>query len=156
MRVDAPIPGESLTTPPKNYPFERPPEVTDPKKALRVHMKRLQDPEMMFNIASALEMGVTVKELTSGIIRGAVTQGVHTIDVGLLVAPAIHKAVVTIGTKAKVEFEEGLRDLNETVKSVDNLTLHMAKKQKLSEQEEEPEVVVEDQIEGFMKRRSSR
>ena len=26
---DAPIPGQSLTTEPKNYPWERPPEMSD-------------------------------------------------------------------------------------------------------------------------------
>ena len=76
MKINAPIPGESLTSTPRNAPWERPPEITDPKKALKVHMKRLQDSEMMFNIASALEMGVSVKEVTTGILRGAVAQGI--------------------------------------------------------------------------------
>ena len=42
---NAPIPGQSLTTPPRNAPYERPPEITDPDEALAVHLKRLSDPD---------------------------------------------------------------------------------------------------------------
>ena len=157
MKFNAPIPGESLTGAPKAMPWERPPEVTDPKKALSIHMSRLQDPELAFDIASALEMGVTVKELTTGIIRGAVAQGVHTIDVGMLIAPAIHEAVLTIGKKSKVDFKEGLDNSAEREKTVKDLKKVMIEKNLNSKQktpiveeqiEEEPEVE-----EGFMKRR---
>ena len=40
---DAPIPGQSLTSEPKNAPFERPPEIVNPEEALMVHLKRLND-----------------------------------------------------------------------------------------------------------------
>lgn len=43
-RFARPIPGQSLTTTPKNAPYERPPEITDPEQAMQIHMYRLNDP----------------------------------------------------------------------------------------------------------------
>jgi len=34
----APIPGQSLTDTPKNYPWERPAEITDPREAIKFHL----------------------------------------------------------------------------------------------------------------------
>jgi len=44
---EAPIPGQSLTGRPKNYPWERPPEITDPEVATQMHLMRLSDPKRL-------------------------------------------------------------------------------------------------------------
>ena len=41
MLTDRPIPGQSLTTVPKSFPYERPPELTDPTEALDLHLDNL-------------------------------------------------------------------------------------------------------------------
>ena len=53
MQFERPIPGQSLTTPPKSAPFERPPEIADPVKALDYHLvlvelSRQEEQELLF------------------------------------------------------------------------------------------------------------
>jgi hypothetical protein len=90
----APIPGQSLTTEPKGFPWERPPEITDPEEAIQMHLARLSEPDMLDMVLDLIESdGIDVKTLTSGIMRGAVAKGMHTIDVALLVAPVVHEFI---------------------------------------------------------------
>jgi hypothetical protein len=90
----APIPGQSLTTEPKGFPWERPPEITDPEEAIQMHLARLSEPDMLDMVLDLIESdGLDVKTLTSGIMRGAVAKGMHTIDVALLVAPVVHEFI---------------------------------------------------------------
>lgn len=107
-----PIPGMSLTTTPKNYPYERPPEINDPIVALKTHINRLSDPDRMEAVLFLLEddNGITLKQLVTGIVRGAVANGVHSIDVGLLVAPAIHEFIKNTADAVGAEYDEGLED----------------------------------------------
>jgi hypothetical protein len=91
---NAPIPGQSLTTEPKGYPWERPPEITDPEEAIQYHLARLSEPDMLDGILDLIEVDeLDVKTLTAGIMRGAVASGMHTIDVALLVAPVVHEFI---------------------------------------------------------------
>lgn len=91
---NAPIPGQSLTTEPKGYPWERPPEITDPEEAIQYHLARLSEPDMLEGILDLIEVDeLDVKTLTAGIMRGAVASGMHTIDVALLVAPVVHEFI---------------------------------------------------------------
>lgn len=106
--INAPIPGQSLTTEPKNYPWERPPEFTDPDAVIVMHISRLQDEDRMNAILDALEFGeIDLKTLVNGIVRSAVANGLHNIDVGLLAAPVIHEFIKKTATDLEIEFDEG-------------------------------------------------
>lgn len=100
------IPGQSLTDEPKNYPWERPPEITDPNEAVRYHLDRVSGEEVIDNVFTALDMGFPVKVLTDSMMTGAVGKGIHSIDVGLLVEPVIRKAVMKIADGAGVSYKE--------------------------------------------------
>ena len=106
----APIPGESLTRPPKQFPWERPPEMTDPEQVMQHYIDFLTDPDRMSTVMDALEIGMTVKDLTDGIVRVGVSEGQHSIDVGLLVSPVIHHYIVSVAKALKVDYEEGFVD----------------------------------------------
>lgn len=107
---EGPIPGESLTRPPGNMPFERPPEISDPEEAIQMHLHRLSSAEMQTDILDALELDVDVVTLTEGILRSAVATGVHNIDISLAIAPVIHEFIKTTAEDAGIEFNEGLDD----------------------------------------------
>jgi hypothetical protein len=53
-----------------------------------------------------LEMGLPVEVLTNTTITLAVAEGLHSIDVGLIIAPVIHKEIVSIADMAGIEYEE--------------------------------------------------
>ena len=107
MQFERPIPGESLTRPPKQAPFERPPEVSDPMEALDIHIENLQKDGVAEDIVFFIEEGLDIQTLVEGILRSAVMEGIHSIDVSLIIAPVIHEFVKGIALRADVDFKEG-------------------------------------------------
>ena len=104
----APIPGQSLTSEPKNSPWENPSQFPDPESALLWHMERLQKPEKVKSIAGLLTLGLDVVTLTEGLLRSAVIEGRHSIDTSLIIAPIIHEYIVGTADAAGLEYNEGL------------------------------------------------
>jgi hypothetical protein len=109
-QFDAPIPGQSLTGSPKAYPWERPPEMVDPEKVVMYYLERLNQEEPIEGIIDALELESTVRELTEGILRVGVAEGLHSIDVSLIVAPVIHEFIKSVADDIGIEYDEGLED----------------------------------------------
>lgn len=108
--LKAPIPGQSLTDEPKNYPWENPPEINDPEEAVAMHLSKLNDPEVVDNIIDLLDMGVPVKSLGESILTAAVAGGWHSIDVSLIIAPFIHEHLISIANEAGVDYKEGFEE----------------------------------------------
>ena len=120
----APIPGQSLTSEPKNVPWENPPQFPDPESALMWHLDRLQEPEKVKAIAGLLTLGLDVVTLTEGLLRSAVLDGRHSIDVSLLIGPIIHEYIVGTADAAGLNYSEGMDepsadevDVNYTIRS---------------------------------------
>ena len=67
--MEAAIPGQSLTDEPKNFAWERPPEINDPDLAIRYHMNRIADPEVLDNVFFALDFGVPTKVITKSMMN---------------------------------------------------------------------------------------
>jgi len=107
---NAPIPGQSLTTEPKNYPWENPPEYSNAEDALMWHMDRLDDPEKTKACLGLLELGLDVVTLTEGLLRGAVAEGIHTIDTSLIIGPVIHEYITGTADAAGIDYKEGLSE----------------------------------------------
>jgi len=104
----APIPGQSLTSEPKNLPFERPPEVADPIKALDMHVDKITNARAMEDAFYFLEQGCDLATLVEGMLRSAVMSGIHSVDVSLAIAPALHEYIKGLAIEANIEFDEGL------------------------------------------------
>ena len=107
----APIPGQSLTDSPKNAPWERPPEINDPEEAIMMHLTRLSKPDMMEAVVEAVDLhDLDIKTITTGILRGAVANGIHSIDVSLLIAPVIHEFIKQTTKAMGIEADDGFVD----------------------------------------------
>ena len=106
MAFVAPIPGQSLTDEPQNHPWERPPETVDPREAAMKHVERLNKPDIMESVIFMLQMGLPVETMTKTIVTGAVANGIHTLDVGLIIAPIIHEEIVSIANDAGIDYKE--------------------------------------------------
>ena len=107
LTFERPIPGQSLTTEPKNAPYERPPEIVDPVEALNVHIENLLKPGAMEDALYFLEYGVDLVTLVQGILRGAVMEGIHSIDVSLIIAPVIHEYIKGFADADGLDYKEG-------------------------------------------------
>ena len=104
---DRPPAGYSLTQEPKGAPFENPPEMSDPTEAARYHLDRLSDPELIEDAMFFLEQGLDIMSLVQGILRGAVMQGQHSIDVSLIIAPILHEFIKQAADATDTPYEEG-------------------------------------------------
>jgi hypothetical protein len=105
--LKAPIPGMSLTTPPKSYPWEQPPQMEDPDEAIRFHITRLNEPERINALIDMIDLGMPVRALAEGLLTSAVMNGRHSIDVSLIIAPVIHEEIKSIAEDAGIEYDEG-------------------------------------------------
>ena len=104
--LNGPIPGQSLTDEPSNYRWERPPETADAADALSRHLKNMSTPECMESVLFLMELGIPAEVVTNTTLTMAIGNGIHSVDVGLIIAPAIHKEVVSIAEMAGIEYDE--------------------------------------------------
>ena len=100
---DAPIPGQSLTDEPGNYPWEHPPKTTDPQDALNKFWDRLTDPEVAEEMIIMMEAGVPIEALARILTFTGVAEGEFTPDVGFLTIEPLMKMLAAIGMRAGVK-----------------------------------------------------
>lgn len=113
MQFNRPVPGQSLTSTPKGAPYERPPEINDPVKALDYHLDVLDNPKAVEQAMFMLEMGIDLSTLVEGITRNAVIEGMHSIDISLIIAPVIHEYLKGYADSLGVKYDEGFEDKGE-------------------------------------------
>ena len=118
--LEAPIPGQSLTTAPKSYPWERPPQLNTPEEATQYYLQRLANEEVMDDLAVMFDNGATIAPFVKTLTTYAEMEGVHSIDVGLIVSPVIHAflkaAMSTYGIEASDEPYDPSKDPEEKEK----------------------------------------
>tara|TARA_R100000935_G_scaffold48575_1_gene73224 strand:+ start:901 stop:1359 length:459 start_codon:yes stop_codon:yes gene_type:complete len=144
-----PIPGQSLTTTPKNAQYEQPPLIVDPDKALQVHLKRLSKPKSMEDMLEFIDTGVDIRTLVEGILRGAVLNGIHSIDVSLIIAPVLHEFIRGLPLAAGIDFKDGFEDQQD----VDEAMYRIKKPVKVEMAEQKQEEKIPEKSSGLMARR---
>jgi len=110
LTFERPIPGQSLTAEPKSQAYERPSEITDPIEALDLHIDNLSREGSMEDVLYFLEFGVDLVTLVQGILRSAVMEGLHSIDVSLIIAPVLHEHIKGYAEVAKLDYDEGFEN----------------------------------------------
>ena len=169
--LSAPIAGQSLTDTPKNYPWENPPQMADYEEVTKYYIGRLADQDVMDDLAVLLDGGMPITPLVDSITTIGVMEGLHTVDVSLIVSPVLHAfikaAMLQYGIDAQDDIYNPDRDPNEREKrrlmTAIQIALATAEEegrtvssdpgvamlQQVSENlDTEPSDVVEDNIEG--------
>ena len=100
---DAPIPGQSLTDTPGNYPWEHPPQFTDVKEASEYVWDRLHDNKLADQIITMLKEGIPVEALARMVIFGGFVEGKWTVDMAILLSEIVFKQITAIGMKSKIK-----------------------------------------------------
>lgn len=111
--LQGPVPGQSLTDTPRNAPWERPSEFDTVEDAVKFHVNKLADPDVMDDIAVAFELGADLKTMAEMIVTMGSMKGLHTVEVGMLAGPVvasfIKMAMHSVGIdtpETPVSFEE--------------------------------------------------
>lgn len=142
---EAPIPGESLTSTPKNAPYENPPEITDPAEAIERHLDNLSNPDTMEAVLELLESdSFTISEIVDGVTRVAVAYGVHSIDVGLLAKPIMHEFIKQTADVLGVEYKTGFENLSRSEQDRKEMAAAIARRKINKMGVETPDVAEED------------
>jgi len=154
--LDAPIPGQSLTTEPKSRPWEQPPKYTTTEEALSFYIPRLSDAELMAPMVDAMEDGTTVVAVADMIQSSGVMSGLHTLDVGLIISPVLVELLITQAQLADIEYKIGTEKSDKPDSSLVRKAVDKSSESYFDESTEE-EVMVEDtpevESEGIMSRR---
>ena len=108
-----PIPGQSLTTEPGARPWERPAKYSSPEEALDYYLEQLALPEKTAQMLEILESGFPATDLVDAITLGGVMQGLHTIDVAVIIAPVIFELITSVADTAEIDYKEGLQPSEE-------------------------------------------
>lgn len=100
---DAPVPGQSLTDTPGNYPWEHPPRMLQPEMVLDILWERLTTPESLEEIITMLDAGVPVEAIVRVITFAGFTKGEFTPDVGFMIVQPLMEMITAIGVRAKIK-----------------------------------------------------
>jgi hypothetical protein len=154
VSLDAPIPGQSLTAPLGDRPWQKPARFSQPDVALAFYVDRITKEERANNMLDILENGVPVDVLVDIMQQGGVMEGVHSLDTGIIIAPALVEVISSMADNVGIEytkFSTGTKD-----KSATSAEIVFATKDE--PQAEVPEIEVEEDIEeepkGLMARRA--
>ncbi len=155
--IDAPIAGQSLTSEVGGWPWEQPPQYTTVEEALEFYVPRLTEPTLQNELMDVIEMGLPLTTIANSLQQGAVMQGKHSLDVGILVMPVIMEMLAYLAEERGVKFNMGTNVEVDDSPSGVAVKLALKKlKAKEGEPKEEPEqeVEIEEPIGGLMSRRT--
>lgn len=134
---NTPIPGNSLTVPPKSRPWERPPEAASVEEALSFYMTRLADQEIIDDFMVALESGIPMKPMVEALYMSHVMRGIHTLDVGILIAPALTEFFSAVADSYDIKYKYTKRDPKEAMAEKERTRITMLLNSAISRAEEE-------------------
>lgn len=109
-KFDGPIPGENYTSDTKNYPWHRPPEITDMDKAIEFSMRELTNERQSVSLLSMLQLGVNVVQVTDMFVHSGVAAGKWTTDFALLLAGPVSHIVKLMADGYGIDYDMGLKD----------------------------------------------
>lgn len=113
---DAPVPGQSLTTPPGSAPYEKAPQYVDPDEALEFVWGQVTKPQNAAKILLSLKAGVSVEFITRGLLFQGFTTGKWTPDLVLLMGRPVMSMIVRI---AELKGLTDIKIFNDREKSQD-------------------------------------
>jgi hypothetical protein len=96
--LGGPIPGQSLTDTPGNYPWEKPPEMVEVEDVVKFYINKLANQDVMDDLSVMFEADMPVSSFVKTLMTSGTMFGRHTLDAGTLAAPAVHafiKAAMT-------------------------------------------------------------
>ena len=122
-RFEAPIPGQSLTGEPRQYPWESPPELDKVEDVIKFYIDKLSSQEVMDDLFIALDEGFPLNILVKSILTTGVMEGVHSIDISMIVAPVLHEYILGAAKIQGVKVKERPTTKDEELSAKEKATL---------------------------------
>lgn len=109
---DVPVPGQSLTDKPGNYPWEHPPQYTDTSEAADYVWDKITQPQFAEQVIGMLDAGIPIEAIGKIILFTGFAEGKWNPDIALIIAEPIMKMIAAIGIHGGVKkFRVSMSDL---------------------------------------------
>lgn len=145
--LDAPIAGQSLTAELGGRPWQQPPQYATVEQAIQYHVPRLINPEVLEDIMNVIETGIPLTVIAQSLQGGAVMQGKHSVDVGILITPVLMETLAYLAEEQGVEYNMGTELQTDDTPSESAIALALKKLRKEREKLGETPVVEEPSVE---------
>ena len=157
VSLSRPIPGQSLTHEVRARPWQNPPQFNTVEESMDWYLERFNNPDLVQELLAVMESGVPISTIANSMQLGAVLQGVHSIDVGVLIVPIIMEILRTLAEKTDTKYvigdepEETDRPSDAVIESAVNKIKSMPIENKVEEEEVEED---DEEPMGLMARRA--
>ena len=164
---DRPIPGMSMTHELGARPWQTPPTYATVEEAADYYIERMANPDFRDQLLDIMEMKIPLTTLANTIQLGSVMEGIHTVDVGMLMIPILVETMMLIGDNADVDYVTGMEGGKPARPAmIDKIINNVKSKQMESEdmpteetmeepiQEQEEDMPMEEEPKGLMARRA--
>tara|TARA_B110000211_G_scaffold137546_1_gene157318 strand:- start:2840 stop:3367 length:528 start_codon:yes stop_codon:yes gene_type:complete len=108
---DAPIPGMGMTHELGARPWQTPPTYTTVEETSDYYIERMSNPKFKEQLLDVMEMKIPLTTLANTIQLGSVMEGLHTVDVGMLMIPILVETMALIGDSSDVDYITGMDDV---------------------------------------------
>lgn len=107
---DMPIPGMALTHELGARPWQTPPEMSTFEEGLDFYVSRIVEPKNAARLLDIIETGIPLTAIAETLTLGGAMQGLHTIDVAVLVNPVLVELMEGLAKNADVKYTVGDTD----------------------------------------------
>lgn len=105
---NGPIPGENFTSDTKNYPWHRPPEITNLDQGIELAAKQLMDEEKSHGLLTMMQMGTPLNILTDIFVTSGIGAGKWTPDFAILLAGPVSHIMMLMAKAEGIEPDLGI------------------------------------------------
>ena len=160
---DRPIPGMARTHEVGARPWQTPPALTTVEEATNYYAERMGTDQFKAQLFDVMEMGVPLTTLANTIQLASVMEGMHTVDVGMLMLPILVEMMMAIADSAGVKYQTGMEGMeNERGTVANRIISDMARERDMTQEDmpmaETEEMMQEEQPQeepmGLMSRRA--
>ena len=104
QRFSGPVPGQAMTAGEKSRPWLNPPKYNTVEEAMEFYLDKLSSEQQSIKLLGVIKKGLPLTSLSETITTGGVMEGLHTIDVALLLNPILVEFMKGLSELAKVEY----------------------------------------------------
>jgi len=106
--IDGPIAGENLTSDTRNYPWHRPPDVTDYNEVVEAMIQDALQPKEMNRILALLSNEMTLASVVDYKVLSMLSKGKFSLDMGVLAAGPYARFIEILAKDAGIKVDMGI------------------------------------------------
>jgi|TARA_B110000503_G_scaffold29369_1_gene47049 hypothetical protein len=147
---DAPIPGQSMTAELGSRPWQQTPKLTTVEQALDYYIPKLTSPDKIGTLLNLIEQGVPLVLIADSLQTISVMEGIHTLDVGILVIPVMVETMIYLAEEAKIKYTIGTEKVKDGKPDPTSISLAMEKYKKNKNKQSEVKQMVKEKVDEKM------